>query len=372
MTTTGYTPNLTNPKYSGRTLDRLRRACGWARACLGHEPREISKTWIDSVFGQQQNELAQWLRAKLLLCTDERFYFGDAAKCKKYVLNEAGYAEVRMVLRGEQATPAPQRETTLAYGRSALDTDLVLYWARHAYGSQLAAKTFSYESKSSARLWHPLQNLAKAYKAEFWPAVGFSHNYDIKACAPTLIYQYAKQQGMDEWLFGIEDFLQNTQDFRQHVAGIAGIPMKDAKALLNALFCGAKLGANEAFALFDLLDRNRNKVKALKADKRFQQFRQDVKACWKTIEPTLTKKVNQAGRKLPLSSKLKWGLYFDLERKVLDVIADHLTSAGNNHFLEHDGFRTSRAIDAASLQEEVFARHGFKVQFSHEFFTTTS
>jgi len=361
-------PNLNHPKYRAKTLHRMKRECGWAKGCLSDEPRQISKIWLDSVFGQQQNELSIWLRSKLLICTDQRFFFGDAAKCKMYKLNRDGYAEVRAALLGRKVTPANLSPSApnQAHAIDVFDQNLVHYWVSHAYEKELASKTFVYEQKSCARLWHPLQNLRSASKSYIWTREGLIHNYDIKACAPTLITQYAQQHGLDEYLFGIKDFLRDTKAFRQHIADTANITVKDAKALLNALFCGAKLGANAEFALFGLLGYDRQKVRALAADVRLKALRDDIKKCWKAIEPSLTRIKNAQGRKLPLNSRRKWNLYFDLERKVLDIINKELIRTGNQCFLEHDGFRTCQPIDMPAVLSLVHYHLGFKIEISHE------
>ena len=147
---------------------------------------------------------------------------------------------------------------------------------------------------------------------------------------------------------------------------------KDAKALLNALCCGAKLGANAEFALFDLLGHDRQRVRVLAADVRLKALRADIKKCWKAIEPSLTRIENAQGRKLPLNSRSKWNLYFDLERKVLDVINEELIRTSNQCFLEHDGFRTCQPIDMPAVLSLVHCRLGFNIKISHESSGTTS
>src|SRR5476649_3041169 len=75
-----YTPNFSNP----RIRKRVANALGWAAGCVRSEPREMAKGWIDANLGQQQNALGAWLRAKLLVCCDSRYFFGtDASKCKR-------------------------------------------------------------------------------------------------------------------------------------------------------------------------------------------------------------------------------------------------------------------------------------------------
>jgi hypothetical protein len=358
-----YVPNLDNPKYRKRTLKRIKQAYGWALAVLGDEPRELAKNWIDEHLGQQQKPLSQWLRAKLLLCTDSHYSFGsDNAACKKYTLNCLGVDEVRSILQGAEPTPAatllanPTADTDKAY-----DLKLVQYWVMHAYSAEMQSLEFEYHEKESARLWHPLQNLRKAAKEKVWNAFGLKYNYDIKACAPTLILQHAQQLGMDEWLFGIDDYLKNTADFRKHIADVTNIPLKDAKVLVNALFCGARLGASKEFALFKLVGFDRKKITILQNDARLTQLREDIKVCWKAIAPTMPVAHTDKGRKLPLNSRCKWNRYFELERQVLNVIRSELDNAGVKCFLEHDGWRSDTAIDSKQMEDMVFQETGYRI-----------
>jgi len=358
-----YVPNLTDKHYKERTLKRIKSAYGWALAVLGDEPRELAKTWIDDHLGQQQNPLSQWLRSKLLRCTDNHFSFGsDKAVCKKYALNRTGVDEVRKILQGAEPTPANAKIGAVQSDTDAVfDLKLVQYWVTHAYGKELETLEFEYTEKESARLWHPLQNLRKTAKEQVWNAAGLKYNYDIKACAPTLILQHAQELGMDEYLFGINDYLKNTADFRQHISAIANIPLKDAKVLVNALFCGARLGASKEFALFALVDFDREKITALQNDARLTQLREDIKTCWKAIEPSMPAMQNAKGRKLPLNSRRKWNRYFELERRVLNVVRAELQQAGIKCFLEHDGWRSDTALDLMQLEEIVYKETGYRI-----------
>src|SRR5690606_1122364 len=91
-----YTPNLADP----RILKRIATAYGFARGCLSSTPRAWSKAALDNIFGQQQHPLSRWLRAKLLICVDNNYSYGNVSETKKYVLNESGANEIKMILKG--------------------------------------------------------------------------------------------------------------------------------------------------------------------------------------------------------------------------------------------------------------------------------
>nr|WP_315248259.1 hypothetical protein [uncultured Duganella sp.] len=362
-----YIPNFDDP----RIRKRVEKALGWTLGCVRGEPREMAKGWIDANLGQQQNALGAWLRAKLLVCRDSRYFFGgDVSKCKEYSLNQAGWNEVSGMLLGiEEASEAEPMQCD-GDGKKAQDMELVRAWARQSYKDELDTKEFQYEEKECARLWHPLQNITKEAKAHIWKHEGLGFNYDIKACAPTLIMQHAQHLGFDEWLYGIKEFLSDPTEFRRHVAQVAGLNYNDedqakkVKALINAMFCGAKLGANKDFALFQLLDKNREVVKRLQNDAHLMLLKDDIKRCWQVIETSMTTFRNENGRKLALSSKQKWGRYFDLERKVLNAVRTYLDKNGFKYFLEHDGWRTDKEVNIVELQAYVELQTEFRIEIS--------
>lgn len=336
-----YIPNFNDP----RIQKRVTKALGWAAGCVRSEPREMAKNWIDAHLGQQQNELGRWLRDKLLVCRDNTYFFGDdGSKCKEYSLNQAGWNEVSGMLLGIQNANAAAPMQAEGKGKAKHDMELVHAWVREDYKDELASKDFQYTEKNSARLWHPLQNLTRDAKLFVWQREGLGFNYDIQACAPTLIVQHAQHLGLDEWLYGIQEFLADPRAFRKHVADVAGYDYNDeqqakkVKALVTALFCGAKLGANKDFALFHLLDQDYKRVKALQNDARLMLLKDDIKRCWQVIEVESMGVIkNEGGRKIALNSKRKWNRYFDLERLVLNSVRGYLTKQGLKFFLEHDG-----------------------------------
>lgn len=362
-----YTPNLDDP----RIRRRIEKALGWSLGCVRGEPREMAKGWIDANLGQQQNALGAWLRAKLLVCRNSRYFFGsDVSKCKEYSLNQAGWDDVSGMLLGIEDVSAAEPMQREGDGKKLQGMELIHAWARQSYKDELEVKEFQYEEKECARLWHPLQNMTKEAKAYIWRHEGLGFNYDIKACAPTLIMQHAQHLGFDEWLYGMQEFLADPGAFRRHVAEVAGFDYNDEKqakkikALINAMFCGAKLGANKDFALFQLLDGNYEVVKKLQNDAHLMLLKDDIKRCWKVIETTMTTFRNANGRKLALSSKQKWGRYFDLERRVLNAVRSYLVKEGLKFFLEHDGWRTDKEVDIAALQAHVESHTRFKIDIA--------
>jgi hypothetical protein len=60
---------------------------------------------------------------------------------------------------------------------------------------------------------------------------------------------------------------------------------------------------------------------------------------------------------IPISSRQKWGVYFDLERQVLNEVREFLRETNNRHFLEHDGWSCENEINETDFT--VLHAHGF-------------
>ena len=82
----------------------------------------------------------------------------------------------------------------------------------------------------------------------------------------------------------------------------------------------------------------------------------------RTIIGTKTKKE----RNLPLNSKQKWGLYFDLERKVLNAVRKYLDQKEIKYFLEHDGWTTNEELNMNELTTFIEQETGFMIQLDYK------
>ena len=377
---TDYTPNFSD----ARVLKRIRTAYAFARACLSEtKPKQWAKSHLDKVFGSQNHDLSKWLRVQLLLVHDNYYAWGEDATegpvCKSYLLNVKGAACVKSILLGEEKTTMPPLNSYHSVAllsqeeiipQDTFDYKVVREWVKRDFGDQINSGNFEYDDKSN-RLWNPIQNVRSKYRAPILAEAGYHFNYDLECAAPTLILQHAQSLGMDEYLFALTDFIKDRTKYRQHVADVAGISLKQAKMLINALFCGARLGANRDFALFRALNQDYRAIRALQADPWLTQLRADIKTCWDAIEPSMTRievKSAKTGkmRKLPLRSGAKWARYFQLERSVMDVARKHLRETHNMNFLEHDGFRCKKQVEVVLLEQLIKQQTGFTVKFEEE------
>ena len=357
-----YTPNFSDP----RVQRRIKRAIGFASGTISaSRPQAWSTRYIDQWFGSQRNELSRYLRQQLLIVANNHWN-KDTGQCKEYLLNQSGVDGLCDAIGVNT-----QSDNTQLY---PIVVDLV----QSEYSTELASGCFEYNDQSS-RLWHPLQNFRREVKRDVLDTAGYRYHYDIECCAMTLIHQYSQQipevvinnrwqQGpMDLYLFALRDYLRDRHAARQRIALEADITPETVKRMVNALLAGAKLSTNSKTEIYQMLGGDIARIRFLQQHEYLTQLRDDIRTCWQYIKPTLSRRSRQdrrgRERMLPISSRQKWGVYFDLERQVLNEIRDFLCESSTRHFLEHDGWSCECEIDTTLLSQRVFENTGFRVEF---------
>lgn len=349
-----YTPNFADP----RVQRRIRRAIGFASGAVNPDrSRPWSTRYIDKWFGVQSNPLSRYLREQLLIVTDNHWN-KDNGKCKEYRLNTAGVNHLLAQL--------DQDNTQLHH--------IVVEVTQTEYTEELQSGNFTYNDKSS-RLWHPLQNFRRAVKLDVLNHAGYQYHYDIECCAMTLIHQYSQQipevmqgkkwqQGpMDLYLFALRDYLRDRTGIRNQLAQDTAIEPETIKRIINALLAGARLSANPTTEIYRLLQGDVARIQFLQQHEYLTQLRADIKTCWDYIKPTMSRRTGHSNRLIPISSRQKWGVYFDLERQVLNEIRAFLCETHNRHFLEHDGWSCADPVDLETLRERIKENTGFRLEF---------
>ena len=329
-----YKPNFNDP----RILSRISHAYGFTKAVMSEDkPTNWSSRTIDKYFGQHQHKLSKYLRDTLLICTNSRYDMNNG-KCKEYKINPCGLSFIKEILLGNTSIVHMDSKddnntiTTTLYPSVSqvgmqLDRKLINNWCIREFGEELRTLNFNYKDKSN-RLWHPIQNIKKENKKIILAEMGLGNHYDIEACAPNLIKQYAEHTGMDEPLTALNEYLNDKSNVRTRISEQLEVPTQITKVIINALFCGARVGNNPDFAISQLLNHDSARITWLKEDPYIMQLRADIKTCWDYIEPHLPKSYittsNGIKRKAPLTSKRKWNLYFEQERKVLNQVKTYL------------------------------------------------
>lgn len=368
-----YIPNLKDP----RTQVRVKKAIAFANAFLSDtKPRGWSTRYIDKYFGQQQHDLSKWLRSKLLICTNDR-YAMDSGVCKEYIKNTMGLNDLVSSLKQSISYPSVSQVQPNSISVSQVTKDII----KQEFKNELIHKKFIYDDKSN-RLWHDLQRIRKEIKQEIFSENGLRYQYDIRCCAPTLIHQYSQKvpeiiqnekwvQGpMDLYLFALRRYLVDRTQVRNQLSIEAEITYEQAKEIINALLMGAQLGHNKDSDIYKMLHGDNAKIEFLKQHEFLKELRNDIKTCWDYIKPTLPVRYvmdkNKKQRKLPISNKQKAGVYFDLERKVLNSIRTYMDRSNIKYFLEHDGWVSDNKVNCKELSNWVEFYTGYVVSFDYK------
>ena len=360
-----YQPNFSDK----RVQERIRKALSFARGVFSDsKPREWSSRHLDKYLGRSNDPLGQYVRQHIVTCTDDRYLFGTSERgiCKKYILNSNGYQWLR-----------DQIQCTEQQVIATMD-----HVVHQEHGVELRTGNFAYK-EASMRLWHPLQRYRRQHKQRILSTHGYEHQYDINCCAPTLLLQQSQMMPYvtdskgkyvsgpcDEYLAAVNAYVSNPNVYRQTVSEQLQIPIDDAKVILTALFSGAVVSANNQTEIYQLLDGDIARITWLKQDPFVCELRSDIKIMWsylRPLVPLVTKKqANGKHRKLPMSNKHKWLLYFQLERRVLDAVVSYLMANNIKYFLEHDGWSTNQKIHEHELLTYVKKYTGFDLQLKYQ------
>lgn len=336
-----YTPNFRDP----RVKKRIKRALGFVCSSLSDtRPRAWARVELDRWFGTQNHDLSRWLRKKLLIESNPRWNMNHGI-CKQYLLNTEGVQQMSKLYNDITIVKLPIVAQVQNIG---------VEWAKEQYAEQLATGCFEYKDKSN-RLWNDLQRLPTEIRRPLFASQGYHWEYDIRACAPTLIHQRAKREGLTRPTPTLDEFLADRQLYRQALAERVGCSEAQAKQIITALFSGAKLGVGNAIA--DILNNDINQLNILKTNTWLIALRKDIKKCWDAIK--------SSEKSLRLSSRQKWMIYFELERSVMNVVRTELNKLSVRYFLEHDGWRCDTHIDEYSLRLTVKKRTGYSVDFDY-------
>jgi predicted transcriptional regulator len=346
-----YVPNFTDP----RVKSRATRALGFASGVMSTTKSHAwSSRYIDRYFGVSSNPLSRYLRELLLICTDDFYVFNSPRnKCKEYRLNSAGVRILSEHLKSSNTTTYPS----------------VLQVVRDDHAGELSTGNFAYKDQSN-RLWHPLQRYRKQHKQQILQDYNYTHQYDIECCAPTLILQASQQAGMDLWLAAMSEYLDHKRAVREQLAQELELDVSAVKEVINALFAGAVISRNTESDIYHILAGDVARIEFLKENEFIQQLKQDIKTCWEYLRPAMQKRTRTTAkgteRLLPVTSKQKWHLYFELERRAMDSVRTYLDLTGNRYFLEHDGWTCENPCDVDCLRIHVLNETGFDLKFEYQ------
>jgi hypothetical protein len=242
------------------------------------------------------------------------------------------------------------------------------------YRDELVTGQFNYTDKSN-RHWHPLQNIPSETRKRELSRYGYSHIYDIKCAAPSIILHLARDIGVKLKHTGvIEHYITNRNEIRSKLARDLQLNISDTKRLLNMLFNGAPVGFNGNLAITRLLRGDTRTINAVKNHPYILSLRAEITRCWRKIsnhqidgEYVIPRAYHATGKKKRINSSDRWQLYFLYERSVMNVVTAYLDRQCAKYLIEHDGWSSNIQIDLADLTEHVRSVSGIStIEFDYE------
>ena len=358
-----YIPNFEDKRVSAR----CKVALGFVLGVLSTDKgKPWSTRYIDKHLGQQQTALGKYLRNTLLICDNEHWAM-NSGKCKVWRSNAEGIYYLKNQIGINTTTQTPTTLTT-NYEQQIYDDRLVANMIEREYGNQLRSGEFDYRD-SAHRLWNNLQNVKSVYRKPILSEYGYSHNYDIEACAPNIIEQLSRRYGNDLYMPALDDYIVNKTQFRETIKVDFELDDKTTKVLLNSLFCGANIGFNPQYATSIMLNNDTAKIALAKEHPTIIQLREDIKLCWCHIVNSgleISRRRNiESNRLVRVSSRDRWSCYFKYEREVISSISRYLRELNIKCFLEHDGFSSDKAINVVELCARVKLDTAFDLNMTY-------
>lgn len=354
--------NISDP----RVYRRCKRALSFALSYTNPtNPKPLSTRVIDQYFGHNGNPLSKYLRSLLLISADNHYNM-VTGKCKQYLRNEDGCKQLHQLLDPTTCITTVQNE----YVHNIVDE----------YSTELATGNFNYRDKSH-RQWHPLQNIPSEHRKRELSRYGYSHIYDIRCAAPSIILHLARDLGVKlKHTSTIEYYIENRSTVRNNLARELQLSISDVKKLINMLFNGAPVGFRSDLATTQLLRGDTRTIDLIKNNKFLQQLRSEIKICWHKLsnhqidgEYVMQRSYHADGRKKRITSRDRWHVYFSYERHVMDSVTVYLDKQHARYLIEHDGWSSDIQIDLLELTEHVRSSTGIHtIEFEYEYYVSPS
>lgn len=338
-----YSPNFNDPRIRKRAAAVL-AWCDQLR--LNRKGRPIHHDKLVKVFGNyRQPGFAQWLYVNLLAQSGK---YQPGVSSFTYRLKEAGYRKVH-----EKLGTDPPNELEVV---------------KAVYGPILSGDASPEYNDKGDRRYHPIQNIQRDLRKQ---AFAGWWDYDIEACAPTLIYQFASRKHQAMFGAGADPFptvsrlINEKQAVRAHLVELLGIDVQQAKELLAALLFRATLAPSAKARVFSSLGSDEVRFHRLVNDEFIVRLRSEVERMWRFARLQQLLEARECG--IPTSRSKKAGqirmkLYLSLERRVMDAMFRKLTEKAVPVVLVHDGFMAKAKVDTVELEGEVFSSTGFTIR----------
>jgi len=191
------------------------------------------------------------------------------------------------------------------------------------------------------------------------------YDYDIENCHYSIFHQLAERYGYRT--DNIRHYLAHKQEVRAGIAQRVGISIEQAKMCLLALMFGAKLSERAENAIPDAIGSEA--AARLFADQEFSGIAKDVlegrTAILKGWPKRRTTLLNDMGKAVGLKetpgvklSHIIQGIEAKALKAAITLYPDEIV------LLMHDGFVSTRSVDAALIERRIFDETGYRLELS--------
>lgn len=318
---------------------RVRRRClttiEWLTDSIGLDFKNIHSSTIRKHIGN--SDVGRYLQTLLLTKTNPNYIVGKVSQ--QYRINEANFNWLCDQLGVEE----PQLQHQGVERRFEQQQDAVV--------------SGQFDYKESGDRWHnSLQHIPKDLKSQYWAERGYLYDYDIEACAPTLLLQASQKVNPKQRpLTKIEFYLNNKDQVRNDLSIKYNLTSKQVKELLNGLFQGGVMNYWPTNRLFNTVNQNHYIMSQLKQDQFLLELIKDIKQMWKSLRSEITCE--------RITGIHKAEFYRKLEREVMTPVWTYLKKKGVRCFREHDGFRSDTFIIPEDLSHLVQTKTTYQVKF---------
>ena len=394
-----YTPN-----WASKTVrNKLTKLEHFANAYFEYtQVRPIHSKLITSDFGNQSpgHDLSIYFK-ELLLIRSGNYIPGSKSFDYMFSWNNLLWAfiqagvitedQVKLVI-GEKLFPLERTESSsrslclTVFQKEKLAKQYFDYRWFAEYNSHMLGENVEYiEDKITTRLKADFQNKAKVIKAKFF--AGF-WDVDADAAGYTLIHQHFINNVLPWWgktvlsFNTIEQVYKNKNQVRAQLSQDLGIPVPVVKEVLATILFDCKLVANPFSGVWNIMLENGINPDEFFAKAKSNQFLKnlisELRLMWPRCMSYWNNQNGKSGRRIFRTervdqetgeikyrfkpSRFRARIYFELERKMLDVIRKEMD--GKLCHLMHDGFFCQEKPDMDKIKLRIKEETSFDVTFS--------
>lgn len=324
-------------------LKRLRMVIPYLYLNVGFEPKQIHSRTLRSIFGKEA--VGTSLAKSLLLVENNTWSYGDGqAYCKSYSTNKRNFNKV-LDMMGASVDHIESAVVKFLYNQ---------------YKDEFDSGQFDMR-KIGFREYHDITCLTSELRDRLFAYAGYDYEYDISACAPSIIVGLAKKNGIKTRYNTLESFAANPKKWRNELAESLSTTNLFVKKFVNAVIHGARLNRRSG-VIKELCDSfNVDIVKlAIRTLKFRQEFSRVINSLIKIGELVRPNDIDK-DIKLNRGQKVHY-MFTRYEEKIRTIWTEFFNVRGFKIHNVHDGFYLTG--DGTKLMNELSSVISTTIGFS--------